>query len=205
VPQALAEIERRNERISALDHGIQTVDATVKGADAEAKRVRGVIEKAGGDLFALALAGMTAEKAKKRIEEVNAEVDVIKGDSDRLKPVIADVDETQRRLESVQERLGKVETSLAEACEAARRIAAKSLERLAIGDRIRTMQQGLAKLGFDPGGVDGTFGPKLRAAVEAYQRSRGEPTRRLTPALEAALLKAGAPQEPSGCIAALAH
>jgi hypothetical protein len=104
-----------------------------------------------------------------------------------------------RRLESVRERLGKIETSLAEACVTAKRIAAKSMERLAIGDKIRTMQQGLAKLGFDPGGVDGTFGPKMRAALEAYQRSRGEPARRLTPAQEAELLKAGAPQEPSGC------
>jgi hypothetical protein len=198
-PQALAEIEKRNTWISALDQDITTVDATVKGADAEAKRVRGVIEKAGGDLFALAVAGTTAEKAKKRIEEVSAEVDLMKGDSDRLKPVVDDVDKTQRRLASVQERLGKVETSLAEACEAARRIAAKSLESLALGDRIRTMQQGLAKLGFDQGGVDGAFGPKMRAAVEAYQRSRGEPTGRLTSAQETALLRAGAPQEPSGC------
>lgn len=34
-------------------------------------------------------------------------------------------------------------------------------------------QYSLAKLGFDPGGVDGKFGPKTRGAVEAFQSAEG--------------------------------
>lgn len=47
---------------------------------------------------------------------------------------------------------------------------------LSIGDRgssVRRLQQRLAAEGFDPGGVDGIFGSKTRAAVVAFQRSRG--------------------------------
>src|SRR5262245_19475930 len=35
------------------------------------------------------------------------------------------------------------------------------------------VQRALAKLGFDPGGVDGMMGPKTQAAVKAYQTARG--------------------------------
>ncbi|MBT5433947.1 MAG: peptidoglycan-binding domain-containing protein [Alphaproteobacteria bacterium] len=37
----------------------------------------------------------------------------------------------------------------------------------------RAVQQGLAKLGFDPGPVDGAVGPMTREAIRAYQTSQG--------------------------------
>ncbi|HET7235184.1 MAG TPA: peptidoglycan-binding protein [Actinomycetota bacterium] len=39
-------------------------------------------------------------------------------------------------------------------------------------DRVRAAQEQLALLGFDPGPMDGEYGPKTRAAVEAFERSR---------------------------------
>lgn len=39
------------------------------------------------------------------------------------------------------------------------------------GDDVRKLQEGLAKLGFDPGPVDGIFGAKTAAAVKAFQES----------------------------------
>jgi membrane-bound lytic murein transglycosylase B len=37
----------------------------------------------------------------------------------------------------------------------------------------RELQDRLAKVGFDPGGVDGRMGPKTVAAVKAFQKARG--------------------------------
>ena len=37
----------------------------------------------------------------------------------------------------------------------------------------RRIQQGLAAGGFDPGGADGLFGPRTRAAIRRWQSSRG--------------------------------
>lgn len=47
------------------------------------------------------------------------------------------------------------------------------LRRGAHGEPIRALQGRLRELGFDPGGVDGDFGPRTEAAVLAFQRSRG--------------------------------
>lgn len=41
------------------------------------------------------------------------------------------------------------------------------------GPEVLTLQSTLKQLGFDPNGVDGTFGPGTEAAVIAFQRSRG--------------------------------
>lgn len=41
------------------------------------------------------------------------------------------------------------------------------------GDDVVTLQQKLTELGFDPGGVDGAFGPSTKAAVIAFQQSEG--------------------------------
>jgi len=41
------------------------------------------------------------------------------------------------------------------------------------GSDVTRLQQTLAARGFNPGGVDGIFGARTRAAVAAYQRSRG--------------------------------
>ena len=51
----------------------------------------------------------------------------------------------------------------------------------------RQMQQGLQSAGFDPGGADGLFGPRTRAAIQGWQSSRGSrPTGYLDgPAVEA--------------------
>ncbi|MCB2224176.1 MAG: peptidoglycan-binding protein [Actinobacteria bacterium] len=41
------------------------------------------------------------------------------------------------------------------------------------GTDVRQLQQALASGGYDPGGVDGVFGPKTAAAVKAFQAARG--------------------------------
>ncbi|NNG67269.1 LysM peptidoglycan-binding domain-containing protein [Caldanaerobacter subterraneus] len=49
---------------------------------------------------------------------------------------------------------------------------------LRLGDRgpfVVNLQARLKSLGFDPGPIDGIFGPKTEAAVKAYQQSRGLP------------------------------
>lgn len=42
-----------------------------------------------------------------------------------------------------------------------------------LGTYVSDLQSKLAELGFSPGPIDGIFGPKTKAAVIAYQRSRG--------------------------------
>ena len=52
----------------------------------------------------------------------------------------------------------------------------------------REIQEGLQAAGFDPGGADGMFGPRTRAAIQRWQTSRGErPTGYLNGASVAAL------------------
>ena len=51
----------------------------------------------------------------------------------------------------------------------------------------RQIQEGLQAVGFDPGGADGMFGPRTRAAIRRWQTSRGE---RATGYLDGALVAA---------------
>ena len=56
----------------------------------------------------------------------------------------------------------------------------------------RQIQQGLAAGGFDPGGADGLFGPRTRAAIRRWQSSRGaRPTGYLDGASAEALRSVG--------------
>src|SRR5438045_9558515 len=41
------------------------------------------------------------------------------------------------------------------------------------GPDVKGLQQKLKELGFDPNGVDGNFGPGTKAAVIAFQQSKG--------------------------------
>ena len=47
------------------------------------------------------------------------------------------------------------------------------LKRGSSGPEVLTLQSTLKQLGFDPNGVDGTFGPGTEAAVKAFQQSKG--------------------------------
>jgi hypothetical protein len=47
------------------------------------------------------------------------------------------------------------------------------LRRGARGDAVRRLQQALLGAGFDPGGVDGVFGPRTEGAVERFQAAKG--------------------------------
>lgn len=49
------------------------------------------------------------------------------------------------------------------------KVAVKAMERGATGPAVRELQEALEQAGFDPGGVDGDFGPKTEAAVRAFQ------------------------------------
>ena len=58
----------------------------------------------------------------------------------------------------------------------------------------RQIQQGLQAAGFDPGGADGLFGPRTRAAIQGWQSSRGHrPTGFLDAVTAVALRSAGGP------------
>jgi GH24 family phage-related lysozyme (muramidase) len=41
------------------------------------------------------------------------------------------------------------------------------------GQHVRRVQQAVATAGFDPGPVDGVFGPRTRAALRAFQQAKG--------------------------------
>ncbi|MFL9824766.1 N-acetylmuramidase domain-containing protein [Rhodoplanes sp. SY1] len=66
------------------------------------------------------------------------------------------------------------------------------------GDRVRELQQGLERLGYPVGGIDGEFGPNTLAAVTAFQRDRGlAPSGAADEATLLALRSAG-PASPAG-------
>jgi len=86
---------------------------------------------------------------------------------------------------------------------------------LQVGSRgleVEGLQQRLAWLGYDPGAVDGIFGARTQAALQAFQRARGLPAHgRLDQATAEALLRAvaeraaGGPEDPAAGDAALAR
>lgn len=60
-------------------------------------------------------------------------------------------------------------------------------------ERIRAVQRALAKLGYDPGPVDGAMGPRTRAAIRAFQAASGlAADGRLTPEVERDIRSAAA-------------
>jgi putative chitinase len=60
------------------------------------------------------------------------------------------------------------------------------------GPDIQALQQTLSDLGFDPNGIDGKFGPGTKAAVIAFQQSKGlQADGKVGPATMAALVAAG--------------
>jgi len=62
------------------------------------------------------------------------------------------------------------------------------------GPDVQALQQTLSDLGFDPNGIDGKFGPGTKAAVIAFQQSKGlQADGRVGPATMAALVAAGGP------------
>jgi putative chitinase len=60
------------------------------------------------------------------------------------------------------------------------------------GPDVQALQQTLSDLGFDPNGTDGNFGPGTKAAVIAFQQSKGlQADGKVGPATMAALVAAG--------------
>lgn len=47
------------------------------------------------------------------------------------------------------------------------------LKRTSRGDTVKRLQEALKQLGFNPGSIDGIFGPKTQAAVKAFQQKYG--------------------------------
>src|SRR5437588_3727239 len=67
------------------------------------------------------------------------------------------------------------------------------------GPDVTELQQKLKDLGFDPNGVDGNFGPGTKAAVIAFQQSKGLLADGIAgPAILAALHSNGAPEAAGG-------
>src|SRR6476646_6059938 len=62
------------------------------------------------------------------------------------------------------------------------------------GPDVQALQQTLSDLGFDPNGIDGKFGPGTKAAVIAFQQSKGlQADGKVGPATMAARVAAGGP------------
>ena len=59
----------------------------------------------------------------------------------------------------------------------------------------REIQEGLEAAGFDPGGVDGLFGPRTRAAIRAWQSAQGSRATGYLDEASAAALRASAADE----------
>ena len=72
------------------------------------------------------------------------------------------------------------------------------------GPQVQDLQQKLKDLGFDPNGVDGNFGAGTKAAVIAFQQSKGlQADGAVGPDTLAALqAAAGGPENPAGVVAA---
>ena len=75
----------------------------------------------------------------------------------------------------------------------------------------REIQQGLQAAGFDPGGADGVFGPRTRAAIRSWQMSRGARATGYLDGASVATLRPSVPgqptfrqREPAGAAAAAA-
>jgi hypothetical protein len=67
------------------------------------------------------------------------------------------------------------------------------------GPDVRDLQQKIKDLGFDPNGVDGIFGPGTRAAVIAFQQSKGlQPDGKVGPNTLAALQSGGSDEATGG-------
>ena len=64
-------------------------------------------------------------------------------------------------------------SSTVAAASASTRVASTTLRRGAQGESVKALQQALAREGFDPGSVDGKFGPNTERAVKAFQRANG--------------------------------
>ncbi len=66
------------------------------------------------------------------------------------------------------------------------------------GPEVKALQTKLKQLGFDPDGVDGTFGPGTEMAVIAFQKSKGlTADGKAGPTTMAALQSAGGAEQPS--------
>ena len=66
----------------------------------------------------------------------------------------------------------------------------------------RQIQQGLHAEGFNPGGVDGLFGPQTRAAIRRWQTSRGAPTTGYLDGPAAAALRSAGMSSPAAAAVA---
>lgn len=66
----------------------------------------------------------------------------------------------------------------------------------------RRIQQDLQSAAFDPGGVDGLFGPRTRAAIRRWQSSRGERSTGYLDGASAAALRTAGGSVPAGAAAA---
>ena len=66
----------------------------------------------------------------------------------------------------------------------------------------RQIQEGLAADGYDPGGADGLFGPRTRAAIRAWQSSRGRRATGYLDGAAAAALRTADGSEPAVAAAA---
>src|SRR6185436_10032256 len=77
------------------------------------------------------------------------------------------------------------------------------LQRGSSGPDVQALQQKLKDLGFDPKGLDGNFGAGTKAAVIAFQQSKGlQADGAVGPATMAALQAAtGGPQDPAAVAA----
>ncbi len=81
---------------------------------------------------------------------------------------------------------------------APRALSSSTLKRGAEGESVRALQQALAREGFDPGSVDGKFGPNTERAVKAFQRANGLTVDGLVgPRTRAALDGGSAPTTPT--------
>ena len=192
--KAEADTQAQAEARKAAAEAQQKADAEAKlKAEAEARR------KAEADAQAQADAQKAAAEAQQKSDadaKLKAEAEARqKAESDALAQKA--VAEAQQKADAAAKLKADAEAKQkADAEAAAQKVAGEAAEvalRLGSGDR-QHIQVALTALGFDTQGVDGVFGPRSRAMIQAWQQARNYPgTGFLTASQQQALLGQAAP------------
>ncbi|MBS0522975.1 MAG: protein kinase [Proteobacteria bacterium] len=176
--KAAAEAKARADADAKLksDAEARRADAEAQKAAAEAQQKADADAKLQSDAEAKRRAEAEAQKAATEAQQ-KADADAkLKADAEAKQKAEADA-LAQRTAAEARQGAKAADKQKAQAEAAAQKLAAEIAEtslRLGPSDRQR-IQVALTSLGFDTQGIDGVFGPRSRAMIQAWQQARNNP------------------------------